>query len=117
MGMNRREAIKLVATASVALWTPEEAVAARAKAAAVLSQSRGGVPFEPEFFNAHEYDTVRLLVDLVIPADDRSGSATEAGVPEFMDFMIDNDLFLEAKLRFSTSTGFGFTTNFGGMLF
>ena len=88
MGMNRREAIKLVATASVALWTPEEAASARAKAAAVLSQSAAGVPFQPEFFRAHEYDTVRLLVDLVIPADDRSGSATEVGVPEFMDFMM-----------------------------
>ena len=86
--MNRREAIKLVATASVALWTPEEAASARAKAAAVLSQSAAGVPFQPEFFSTHEYDTVRLLVDLVIPADDRSGSATEAGVPEFMDFMM-----------------------------
>ena len=86
--MNRRDAIKLVATASVALWTPEEAASARVKAATVLSQSRVGVPFEPKFFSAHEYDTVCLLVDLGIPADNRSGSATEAGVPEFMDFMM-----------------------------
>jgi hypothetical protein len=31
---------------------------------------------------------VRLLVDLIIPKDGRSGSATDAGVPEFMDFMM-----------------------------
>jgi gluconate 2-dehydrogenase gamma chain len=31
---------------------------------------------------------VRLLVDIVLPRDDRSGSATDAGVPEFMDFMM-----------------------------
>jgi len=31
---------------------------------------------------------VRVLVDLIIPRDERSGSATEAGVPEFMDFMM-----------------------------
>jgi gluconate 2-dehydrogenase gamma chain len=27
-------------------------------------------------------------VDLIIPKDERSGSATDAGVPEFMDFMM-----------------------------
>ena len=49
----------------------------------------------------------------------RNSFSIEGGyeVSEFMDFMIDNDLFLEAKLRFSTATGFGFTTNFGGMFF
>ena len=88
MTMNRREAIKLVATASAVLWTPAEAATARAKATAALSQTTGGTAFQPEFFNAHEYETVRLLVDLIIPADDRSGSATDAGVPEFMDFMM-----------------------------
>ena len=30
----------------------------------------------------------RLLADLIIPKDERSGSATDAGVPEFMDFMM-----------------------------
>jgi len=42
----------------------------------------------PQFFTAHEYATVEQLVDIIIPADERSGSATEAGVPEFMDFMM-----------------------------
>ena len=31
---------------------------------------------------------MRVLVDLIIPKDERSGSATDAGVPEFMDFMM-----------------------------
>jgi gluconate 2-dehydrogenase gamma chain len=31
---------------------------------------------------------VRVLVDLIIPRDERSGSASDAGVPEFMDFMM-----------------------------
>ena len=29
-----------------------------------------------------------MLVNLIIPKDERSGSATDAGVPEFMDFMM-----------------------------
>jgi len=31
---------------------------------------------------------VSALVDLIIPRDERSGSATDAGVPAFMDFMM-----------------------------
>jgi len=31
---------------------------------------------------------VRALVDVVIPKDERSGSATDAGVPEYMDFLM-----------------------------
>ena len=44
--------------------------------------------FKPRFFTAHEFATVGVLVDLLIPRDERSGSATDAGVPEFMDFMM-----------------------------
>ena len=42
-------------------------------------------PFERRIFDDHQWKTVHVLCDLVIPADDRSGSATQAGVPEFMD--------------------------------
>ena len=31
---------------------------------------------------------MRALVDVVIPKDERSGSATDAGVPEYMDFLM-----------------------------
>jgi hypothetical protein len=32
---------------------------------------------------------VRVLCDLIVPADERSGSATQAGVPEFIDDWLD----------------------------
>jgi hypothetical protein len=48
----------------------------------------GGAPFRPGVFTPAEWQTVRLLADLVIPPDQRSGGATDAGVPEFMDFMM-----------------------------
>jgi gluconate 2-dehydrogenase gamma chain len=41
-----------------------------------------------KFFTAHELATVALLADIIIPKDDISGSATEAKVPEFIDFMM-----------------------------
>ncbi|HEX4770413.1 MAG TPA: gluconate 2-dehydrogenase subunit 3 family protein [Bryobacteraceae bacterium] len=36
-------------------------------------------------FDDHQWKTVCRLADIVIPADDVSGSATDAGVPEFLD--------------------------------
>lgn len=45
------------------------------------------------FFTAHEMATVRVLVDIIIPRDERSGSATEAKVPEWLDnFLADNQV-------------------------
>lgn len=89
--MERRELLKLLTsaplTASLA-WSAEEATAASASADAALQGQAGGTPYAPRFFTAHEWETVRVLVDLIIPRDDRSGSATDAGVPEFMDFIV-----------------------------
>ena len=54
--------------------------------------------FAPQFFTAHEWQSVRLLVDYVIPRDERSGSATDAKVPEFMDFLLaDKDASLTSR--------------------
>ncbi|HEY4130125.1 MAG TPA: gluconate 2-dehydrogenase subunit 3 family protein [Gemmatimonadaceae bacterium] len=42
----------------------------------------------PKFFNAHEWKTLRVLVDYIIPHDDVSGSATDAKVPEYIDYLL-----------------------------
>ena len=89
--LNRRQALKLMASASASglLWTPLDIATAGEKASRARAQAaQSGATFVPEFFSDHEWATVRLLVDLLIPADERSGSATDAGVPEFMDFMM-----------------------------
>lgn len=44
--------------------------------------------WEAQFFTEHEFETVRQLANMIIPADDVSGSAEDAGVPEFIDFMM-----------------------------
>jgi Gluconate 2-dehydrogenase subunit 3 len=58
-----------------------------------------GKAFAPQFFNPHEWATVRLLVDILIPRDERSGSATDAGVPEFMDYMLRDPLATQRELE------------------
>jgi hypothetical protein len=40
------------------------------------------------FFTPHEMATITVLSDIIIPKDDRSGSASDAKVPEFIEFMV-----------------------------
>jgi gluconate 2-dehydrogenase gamma chain len=86
--MDRRSLLRLMAAAPMAAaftWSHEEALHA---SALVKTQAAQGAPFKPAFFTAHEYETVGVLANYIIPKDDRSGSATDAGVPQFMDFMM-----------------------------
>jgi hypothetical protein len=39
------------------------------------------------FFTPHEMATITTLVDIIIPKDEKSGSASEAKVPEFIEFI------------------------------
>lgn len=41
-----------------------------------------------KFFTEHEMATIAILADIIIPKDDVSGSATDAGVPAFIDFIV-----------------------------
>ena len=42
---------------------------------------------------------MRVLVDIIIPKDERSGSATDVGVPEFMDFIINDQPARQTAMR------------------
>jgi hypothetical protein len=90
--LDRRQLLKTLASAPMAAvaisWTDTEAHAAsEAAQAARTAAQRTQKPYAPKFFTTHEWATVGILVDLIIPKDKKSGSATDAGVPEFMDFM------------------------------
>jgi hypothetical protein len=41
-----------------------------------------------KFFNEHEMLTITVLADIIIPKDDVSGSASDAKVPEFIEFIV-----------------------------
>lgn len=91
--ISRREVIKVLglvplAGALASCSSPGTDRAARTAAAA----GEGGITPGPglQFFTAHEDQTVRVLVDYVIPRDERSGSATDAKVPEFLDFILND---------------------------
>jgi len=87
--MNRRDILKILLAAPAATfsWTDAEAAQAAASAQAARAATTAK-PFVPKFFTATEFKLVRTLADIIIPKDERSGSASDAGVPEFMDFMM-----------------------------
>jgi hypothetical protein len=87
--VSRRDVLKAAALAPLAFvpFSDADAMRAASHAMGALQGKQAGVPYEPKFFAADEWKTVRILVDIIIPKDERSGSATDAGVPEFMDFI------------------------------
>lgn len=99
--ISRRESLKLLAAAPMTAgfsWTNGEVQKAHENASRAVQQpSLEG--YSRQFFTEHEYRTVEVLVDLIIPADDRSGSATEAGVPQFMDFIMVDEPRRQTAMR------------------
>jgi gluconate 2-dehydrogenase gamma chain len=43
--------------------------------------------YVPKYFSAHQYATITFLCDAIIPKDEKSGGAVEAGAPEFIDLL------------------------------
>ena len=90
--ITRRTALALLAAAPAAgalSWTDAEAREAfEQSTGARHAAARAKTAYKPKFFTAAEYAMVVTLVDLIIPKDERSGSATDAGVPEFIDFLM-----------------------------
>jgi len=90
-GLPRRSALRLIGGAPLAVGfglTAVDARLAHAHAEKAVKAAARGTAYKPAFFTPHEWQTVRFLVDQILPRDERSGSATDAGVPEFMDFLM-----------------------------
>lgn len=85
--LSRREALEALGLAAAAAafdWTPAQA----GQAALRVQAARAAEGAPPSFFTPHEFDTVQLLADLIIPKDARSGSATDVGTHAFIDFVM-----------------------------
>ena len=100
--MNRRELLQLLGAAPLAAgftWTDAEAAQASSQARAARKGTASKATYKPTFFTAREYTMVGALADMIIPRDDRSGGATDAGVPEFMDFMMGDQPARQTAMR------------------
>lgn len=51
------------------------------------------------FFTPHEMSTITILADIIIPKDDVSGSASDAGVPDFIEFIVKDKPEFQLPMR------------------
>ena len=102
--MDRRKSIKAIALGTLSTGLVLDACKEPEKKVDT-AKSTGGVPPEgpdrtPEekahyetiigtkFFTADEMATIAILADIIIPKDAVSGSATDAKVPDFIEFIV-----------------------------
>jgi gluconate 2-dehydrogenase gamma chain len=52
-----------------------------------------------KFFTDDEMATISVLADIIIPKDEVSGSATEAGVPAFIEFIVKDMPYHQTPMR------------------
>lgn len=102
--LSRREALALLAAAPLSslVLSPRELggiVESLSAGQRRVGPQEPPVDAEPRFFDAHEYRTVTLLADMILPADERSGSASEAGVPAFIDFIVHEQEARQVAMR------------------
>jgi hypothetical protein len=81
-GVSRRDLFQIISS------VPALAAATAAASHAQTHAAHEGA-YQRKVFDEPQWHTVRVLCDLIVPADERSGSATQAGVPEFIDDWLD----------------------------
>jgi gluconate 2-dehydrogenase gamma chain len=100
--MNRRESLKALGITTISTGVLVDACKPKPKEtnAAIAEDKdgdRGRQDFEiardkklnsDKFFNEHEMATITILADIIIPKDEKSGSASDAKVPEFIEFIV-----------------------------
>ncbi|MEW5979611.1 MAG: gluconate 2-dehydrogenase subunit 3 family protein [Acidobacteriota bacterium] len=101
--IERREVLRIMALAAAASRFPgfdRWAFAHDHRPGATANP--GGIAYKPIFFSAEEYATVVRLAELIIPNDGSPG-AREAGVSEFIDFMVGSNPSIQFQFRYGLS--------------
>lgn len=98
-GIRRREVLRILGTAATAAQFPgfsKWAFACGHVGNAAL-QIKPAI-YHPQFFTPPEYGMVERLAEIIIPQDGTPG-AKQAGVAEFIDFMVANDPDVQYAFR------------------
>jgi hypothetical protein len=111
--MKRRDSLKLIASGAISAGT---LVACESKETKVPGEKKEGLPYSLDrnaeelkrdkalldaesFFTQHELITITILADIIIPKDAVSGSASDAKVPDFMEFIMKDKPEYQTPMR------------------
>ncbi len=110
--MDRRKSLKVIAVGSLSVGTILAAGCADDKAADQKStaaadeygrtpeeEKRDAELREEKFFTDAELATIAVLANIIIPADEVSGSATDAEVPAFIEFIVKDQPHYQVPMR------------------
>jgi gluconate 2-dehydrogenase gamma chain len=117
--MDRRKSIKTIAVSALSAGVLLDACKPgdKKEADAKAPEQNNGLKFDrakeeqerekellsKTFFDAHEMATITVLADIIIPRDEISGSASDAKVPDFIEFMVkdrpENQIPMRGGLR------------------
>jgi gluconate 2-dehydrogenase gamma chain len=113
--MDRRQYLKTIGITAVSAGVVADACKTETKktdtaAATAESQSTidrmpeekasdDAIKNEPKFFSPEEFSTIAILADIIIPKDEVSGSAGDAKVTDFIEFMVKDEPELQTPLR------------------
>ncbi len=102
MFLSRRELLRALGVTSVAcsgLGVVPLATAERAHRIVLAEKARSASgAYTPKFFSAQQYDTLRALCQLIIPSEEETGGAIEAGAPEFLDLLTSENKDFQLQL-------------------
>src|SRR5262249_59750704 len=90
-GISRRDVLRTLAIGaaggSVLQVIPLQAAEMAHQAVRKEKAAAPAGKYAPKYFTAKQYETLASLCDTIIPKDERSGGAVEAGAPEFIDLL------------------------------
>lgn len=100
MSITRRDILKTLGAGVVAgsVLKVIPAQAAEYAHRMVLQEKTASGAYQPKFFSPHQWATLRSLCQTIIPADEHSGGAIEAGAPEFIDLLTSENADYQVSL-------------------
>src|SRR5271167_3885609 len=101
-GISRRDILKTLAIGaaggSVLQVIPAEAAEYIHHLVRTEKGTAASAKYTPKYFSAHQYATLTFLCDAIIPKDEKSGGAVEAGAPEFIDLLTSENEKFQLRL-------------------
>jgi gluconate 2-dehydrogenase gamma chain len=89
--VSRRDVLRNLAVGaaggSVLQMIPAEAAALAHQMVHKEKAAAGTGKYAPKYFSAHQYESLTTLCDAILPKDEKSAGAVEAGAPEFIDLL------------------------------